>query len=343
MIFEYVMQTQLLFAFSQQTSMPLLPELYFLNVRFYLLQAVLDSYSTEAEEINRLHIYFYCAAAFILLVVTVCTFFVLYKFKHKEGQEFKPKMLPAKWEIPMLGVPLALIIVFFIMTLKTMNRILPSAEGKNPDVVITGHQFWWEANYPAQKVTTANEIHLPAGRPILLKLLSADVIHDWWVPSFGNKMDLVSGRENYLWLNIKKPGVYHGACSEFCGAQHAHMQIIVIAQNEADYNNWLQQHAPKTTGINDALALSGEKVFQEKTCGNCHNISGTAANGRAAPDLTHLASRQTLLTGMLANNKENLRRWIEDPQEIKPGAKMPKFTFDKQSLDALTTYLASLK
>ena len=243
----------------------------------------------------------------------------------------------------MLGVPMALVVAFFIMTVKTMHDVEPPHEGKNPDVIITGHQFWWEANYPAQKVTTANEIHLPAGRTILMKLLTADVIHDWWVPSFGNKMDLVSGRENYLWLNIKKPGVYHGICSEFCGAQHANMHIIVIAQNQQDYAQWLQQHSPATTPLADPVALSGQQVFQQQTCGNCHRVSGTPAAGGAGPDLTHLASRQTLLTGVLDNNKENLEKWIQNPQEIKPGAQMPRFALDKQSLEALTTYLTSLK
>lgn len=309
----------------------------------YLLQSVLQSYSKEANEINRLHVYFYWAAGFILLAVTVSTVLVLYKFRHKPGKPFEPKQLSSKWEIPMLGVPLALVIVFFFMMLKTMRDVLPAAEGKNADVVITGHQFWWEANYPAQNVTTANEIHLPAGRPILLKLLSADVIHDWWVPSFGNKMDLVSGKENYLWLNIKEPGEYKGICSEFCGAQHANMHINVIAQNEQDYNGWLQQHAQNAAATNDALAQAGARIFMDRTCGNCHRVKGTAAVGGSAPDLTHLASRKTLLTGVMENNQENLKKWIENPQEIKPGAKMPKFALDKPSLDALTTYLTSLK
>lgn len=155
-------------------------------------------------------------------------------------------------------------------------------------------------------------------------------------------MDLVSGKENYLWVNIKQPGIYRGICSEFCGAQHANMHIIVIAQNEQDYDRWLQTTAAPSV-INNALSANGAQIFQEKTCGNCHRIKGTPALGGAGPDLTHLASRQTILTGMLENNQNNLKRWIEDPQNIKPGAKMPKFALDKPSLDALTTYLTTLK
>ncbi len=316
---------------------------YLFTAHFYLLDSVLHSATTQAEEINKLHVYFLFAAAFILFIVTAATVYVLLKFKSKEGQEYQPKTLSTKWEILMIGVPMAMVIVFFILTVRTMHDVLPSAEGKSPDVVVTGHQFWWEAQYPGQQVTTANEIHLPAGKTILVKLLSADVIHDWWVPEFGNKMDLISGKENYLWLNIKKPGIYHGACSEFCGAQHAGMRLIVIAQPEQEYNQWLLQHKQPAAATNDALAQTGAQIFAEKTCGNCHNISGTSSNGQAGPDLTHLASRQTLLTGLIPNNKESLARWIENPQEIKPGANMPKFYLDKDSVNALVAYLSSLK
>jgi len=316
---------------------------YLFTAHFYLLDSVLHSATTQAEEINKLHVYFLFAAAFILFIVTAATVYVLLKFKSKEGQEYQPKTLSTKWEILMIGVPMAMVIVFFILTVRTMHDVLPSAEGKSPDVVVTGHQFWWEAQYPGQQVTTANEIHLPAGKTILVKLLSADVIHDWWVPEFGNKMDLISGKENYLWLNIKKPGIYHGACSEFCGAQHAGMRLIVIAQPEQEYNQWLLQHKQPAAATNDALAQTGAQIFAEKTCGNCHNISGTSSNGQAGPDLTHLASRQTLLTGLIPNDKKSLARWIENPQEIKPGANMPKFYLDKDSVNALVAYLSSLK
>lgn len=224
-----------------------------------------------------------------------------------------------------------------------MHTVLPSADGKKPDVVVTGHQYWWEASYPSANVTTANEIHLPAGRPVLLKLLSADVIHDWWIPEFGNKMDLVSGKENYLWLNIKKPGNYEGACSEFCGSQHAGMRLKVIAETEDDYQKWLTHEATASNIVSTTDEQHGEQLFTDKTCGSCHAISGTSAMGRAGPDLTHLASRKTLLTGLIPNNKENLGKWILQPQKIKPGARMPEFRMDKQDADAIVAYLSSLK
>lgn len=308
-----------------------------------LLDFVLRSSSLQAKEINRLHIYFYEAAGIILLVVIATTIFMLKKFKQKNGEVQETKTLSARWEIPMIGIPLVLVVFFFYMSLRTMQHVLPSAEGKQPDVVITGHQFWWEAQYPANGVVTANEIHLPVGKTILLKLNSADVIHDWWVPQFGNKMDLINGRDNYLWVNITAPGIYKGACSEFCGAQHAGMFIQVIAQNEDDYNKWLAHFKQSAVPVNNELIQKGAQIFQMQTCGNCHGIKGTNARGRAGPDLTHLASRSTLLTGLLINNRYNLKQWIQDPQKIKPGANMPNFFLDKSSMEALVTYLSSLQ
>ncbi len=309
----------------------------------FFIDFVLRSSSTQAEAINRLHVYFLGAAGFILFIVIAATVFIVYKFRSREGQPYQPKTLSRKWEIAMLGVPLALVVVFFFLMLRTMQQVAPPVAGNTPDVIITGHQYWWEAQYPAQQVTTANEIHLPVGRKLLLKLVSADVIHDWWVPQFGNKMDLISGRDNFLWLQITAPGKYRGACSEFCGAQHAGMFINVIAEPEDKFDDWIKAHQQLPAAAANPLVQKGAQLFQLKTCGSCHAISGTAARGRAGPDLTHLASRQTLLTGLLQNNKESLSQWLQHPQQIKPGANMPKFFLDKPSLDALVAYLASLK
>lgn len=303
------------------------------------LQSVLQSSSRQAEEINRLTNYFFVAAGFILLVVTVFTAYVLYKFRGNK-KETSSKPLSRKWEIAMIGIPSLLVAIFLYLNIKTINSVEPDHGNKTPDVIITAHQWWWEASYPSSNVVTANEIHLPVGKNILLKLLSADVVHDWWIPQFGNKMDMVPTQENYLWLNIKQPGEYYGICSEFCGAQHAHMRLKVIAQSDEEYNNWLmhrQQPAMNT------VFTDGAQLFMTKTCGNCHRINGTAANGTVGPDLTHLGSRQTLLAGLLENNLQNLQNWIKDPQQIKPGAYMPDFHLDDTTVKSIAFYLNSLK
>jgi cytochrome c oxidase subunit II len=303
------------------------------------LQSVLRSSSQQAEEINHLTNYFFIAAAFILLVVAVLTFLALYKFsENKNNTPSKP--LSKKWEFLTIGVPSLLVAVFLYLNIKTINKVEPAHGNTKPDVIITAHQWWWEATYPTSRVVTANEIHLPAGKQILLKLLSADVVHDWWIPQFGNKMDMVPGQENFLYVNIKQPGEYFGTCSEFCGAQHAHMRLKIIAQNETDYNNWLLQRQQPSTNV--AFA-SGAQLFMQKTCGNCHRINGTTAQGTIGPDLTHIASRKTLLAGLLENNIENLTNWIRDPQQIKPGAYMPDFHLDDTTVKSISLYLSSLK
>jgi cytochrome c oxidase subunit 2 len=303
------------------------------------LQSVLRSSSHQAEEINQITNYFFIAAGIILVIVAGSTAYVLYHFKANKNKT-SSKTLNRNWEIAMIGIPTLLVIIFLYLNIKTINSVEPDTKGQTPDAVITGHQWWWEASYPSANVITANEIHLPAGKRVLLKLLSADVIHDWWVPEFGNKMDMVPGQENYLWVTIKQPGSYYGTCSEFCGAQHAHMRIKVIAETQEDFNQWIQQNQQP---VSNASFEYGAQVFTQKTCGNCHRINGTAANGNIGPDLTHLASRQTLLAGLLENNLENLESWIRDPQHIKEGANMPNFHLDDSSVRNIAAYLYSLK
>lgn len=225
-----------------------------------------------------------------------------------------------------------------------MNAVSPSVpKNRQPDIVITGHQWWWEVAYPASNVVSANEVHLPVGKQLLMEMRSADVIHDWWVPELGNKMDLIPNHPNYLWLNIHKPGKYIGACSEFCGAQHAWMRINVIAQTESDFNKWLAANAKDAVQPTDELAMKGAELVQSKSCGSCHRIVGTAATSNVGPDLTHLASRHSLLTGLMENNENNLFKWISHPQQIKPGAHMPDFNMDKDSVNAIVHYLEELK
>jgi cytochrome c oxidase subunit II len=210
-------------------------------------------------------------------------------------------------------------------------------------VVITGHQWWWQVEYPGTEVVTANEVHLPVGRPLLMEMRSADVIHDWWVPELGNKTDLIPGSSNYLWVEIRKRGDYAGACSEFCGAQHAWMRIKVVAESQADFSRWLAANAKTAVGPVDSLAREGALLFQTKTCANCHRVSGTPAVAGVGPDLSHLGSRSELLTGLLPMSEAGLMDWIEHPQRIKPGARMPDFIFSPDSVRAIAHYLEHLK
>lgn len=311
-----------------------------------LLQAVMNPASNQADRINRLFNYFNIAAGLMLLLVISLIIYVCIKFKAKKGDNNDPVQTSGnkKLEAAMIGIPTLLLVFFFYQTVTTMNAVSPEVtKNRQPDVIITGHQWWWEVYYPATNVYAANEVHLPVGKQLLMEMRSADVIHDWWVPELGNKMDLVPNHPNYLWLNIHKPGKYFGACSEFCGAQHAWMRITVIAQTKNDFDHWIASNVKLAAQPTDELANTGAALFQAKSCGSCHRIAGTAAITNVGPDLTHLASRQTLLTGLMVNNENNLFKWISHPQNVKPGAHMPDFNMDKDSIKAIVHYLEFLK
>ena len=311
-----------------------------------LLQSITNPASQQADRINRLFNSFNIAAACMLLLVSFLVVYICIKFRAKEGDSSAPATTKGnnKLEALMIGVPTLLLAYFFYQTVSVEKAVAPPVDkSMKPDVIITGHQWWWEVEYPASKVITANEVHLPVGKHLLMEMRSADVIHDWWVPQLGNKMDLIPNLTNYLWLDIKKPGNYIGACSEFCGAQHAWMRINVVAQTQVDFNKWLAANASNAATPSDTLAMTGERLFQEKTCGNCHRIQGTDANAIVGPDLTHIGSRQEILTGLMKNNEANLYEWINHPQQIKPGAHMPDFILDKDSVNAIAHYLSGLK
>lgn len=310
-----------------------------------LLQSVEDPASLQADRINRLFNHFNLAAAAMLLLVTVLVIYICIRFRHRKGDdtEGSPNTGNRLMESLMIGLPTLLLAWFFYETVSASNAILPGHDAsRQPDVIITGHQFWWEITYPG-KVITANEVHLPTGRHLLMEMRSADVIHDWWVPQLGNKMDLIPGNDNYLWVDIRQPGDYYGACSEFCGAEHAWMRIHVIAQSPADFNRWLDSNATVAAAPADSMAREGAILFQTKTCSNCHRIAGTAAIATAGPDLTHIGGRTEILTGMLAMNEKNLADWISHPQRIKEGSYMPDFMFSKDSIRAIAHYLDQLK
>lgn len=312
----------------------------------FFLQSILNPASLQAERINRLFTFFNLAAGGMLLLVVFLVVFICIKFRRRIGDESEsthPKS-NNKLEIIMIGGPTLLLAWFFYQTVSTIHVLTPPlVAGQQPDVVITGHQWWWEVAYPSAKVITANEVHLPVGKHLLLELRTADVIHDWWVPQLGSKVDLIPNKSNYLYLDINKPEEYLGSCSEFCGAQHAWMRIHVIAQKADDFASWLNDNAGNAIAPEDSLALTGAALFQSKTCGGCHRIQGTEAMGNAGPDLTHLSSRKQLLTGVLENNASNLFKWISHPQEIKPGAHMPNFIFSKDTVNAIVHYLNQLR
>ncbi|HTX89162.1 MAG TPA: c-type cytochrome, partial [Bacteroidales bacterium] len=202
---------------------------------------------------------------------------------------------------------------------------------------------WWDLRYLRDQVVTANELHIPVGRQLLLQIESADVIHDWWVPELGRKMDAIPGKSNFLWIEADRPGTFAGSCNEYCGGEHAWMRIRVIAQVPEDFDRWLreQKHPPPVPA--DSIGEAGARIFLGKACSGCHAIAGTPAQSHIGPELSHVASRETLGAGVLTNTPENMTRWMKDPQKVKPGARMPDFKLNEDELTCLVTYLEGLK
>ncbi|WP_372619129.1 c-type cytochrome [Falsiroseomonas sp.] len=254
----------------------------------------------------------------------------------------------ARWMV--VGGGLALPgIALTAMLLVLPRGPLPAAAEAGPTIEIVARQFWWEIRYAgpapgAPAVVTANELHIPAGVPVRLRLTSRDVIHGFAIPALGGAADLVPGRTEELVLRADAPGAFRAACYAFCGVQHAHMALPVLAMPRDEWQTWLRAQAAAAAAPQAGPALQGRDIFIASGCGSCHAVRGHGADGEAGPDLTHFASRETIGAGMLPNTRAALTGWIAATQQIKPGAKMPSFhLLTGPELHALATYLEGLR
>ncbi len=240
--------------------------------------------------------------------------------------------------------PAIIIVIVFVVTVRTMY-----AESQRPDadaliVDVTGHQWWWEVSYPDLAVSTANEVHIPAGVDVEIHLRSADVIHSFWVPALAGKRDALPERTNTLTIDADHPGTYAGRCAEFCGIQHANMDFVVVAHDAASFEAWIDARRAPAANPDSEIGAAGAELFVARGCGSCHAVDGLATGGdEPAPDLTHLASRRAIAGGLLASTGPDLRTWIADPHAVKPGVLMPDVALTDTELDALVAYLESLR
>jgi cytochrome c oxidase subunit 2 len=283
-----------------------------------------------------------CAAIFVLVLALVVYACVRFRSRPDSAPPFQDTG-DTKREIAWTGGAIAVVGVLFVLTLAAMHSADPPVPDRTPDLVVRAHQWWWEVRYPASGVVTANEIHVPVGEKLVVRLESADVIHDFWVPQLGRKMDMIPGHPNSMWLEADVPGIYTGACSEFCGAGHAWMLLRVIAEPRADFEAWRRSQLRAPSKPRGAAERRGARLFDDKTCKSCHAIAGTAAAASLGPDLTHVAARSTLAAGVLANGRENLARWLTDPQAFKPGTLMPNLHLTSSQADDLAAYLWTLR
>ena len=245
-----------------------------------------------------------------------------------------------------IAVPLVVLAVVLVYSVGVGNAMSVTPFKDALTVHITGKQWWWQVRYMKGSdviADTANEIHLPVGTPVKLKLSSTDVIHSFWAPNLTGKMDLIPGRTNEIWLRADSPGVWRGQCAEFCGAQHAHMGFEVIAENSGKFYEWLHwQRQTAVEPVTDA-ARQGQQIFLQGPCVMCHSIRGTPAGASAGPDLTHRAGRRTLAAAAIPNTRGHLGGWVVNAQGIKPGSNMPRINLEANQLELLLTYLESLR
>jgi cytochrome c oxidase subunit 2 len=212
---------------------------------------------------------------------------------------------------------------------------------------VTGHQWWWDVRYennvPDRIFTTANEIYVPVGKPVTVKLAASDVIHSFWVPSVTGKQDLIPGQDNEIQFIVSRPGVYRGQCAEFCGWQHAHMGLLVIAVSDQEFDSWRDAQLAPAASSADPQQQKGAALFASKACVMCHAIRGTLAGSRVGPDLTHFGSRRSIASATLPMSRGSIAAWIVDPQGIKPGTNMPNVPIAADEIEPLVSYLAGLR
>ncbi len=248
-------------------------------------------------------------------------------------------------------VPFVILFILFVLGLKLLASFPihdPHHANMKPDILVIGHQWWWEVHYlndhPDMQATTANEIHIPANQPVTIELESQDVIHSFWVPALHGKVDLVPGHPNFVRIEASHAGAFSGQCAEYCGAEHARMRLLVIAQQPDEYQAWLNQQRKPGAEPTTQEAIHGQQVFLSGPCAMCHSVRGTAAGGRVAPDLTHIGSRHFIAANSFPNNNAYLEAWVTHAQSLKPEAQMPNLTqFNGQQLRDLVAYLRQLQ
>jgi cytochrome c oxidase subunit 2 len=309
--------------------------------------------ATPARSAFNLSMLVLSVTAVIFLIVAGLLLYALIRYRSRPGdsprepaQIYGSNQIELSWTV----IPILIVVMLFLST----TRVILGTEGiPKPasafDVIVIGHQYWWEYRYPQLNIVTANELHVPLSdpahpSPTFLTLLSADTDHSFWVPRLAGKTDLIPNHPNQMWIGPHETGVFLGQCAQYCGTQHAKMLLRVYVQPRDEFERWVQQQQQSAShAAPGAESSSGQRVFESTACVNCHAVSGTPAKGRFGPDLTHLMSRDTIAAGAAPNTPQMLRLWIRNPDAIKPGSKMPAMGLSDADVDALATYLETLR
>jgi cytochrome c oxidase subunit II len=306
--------------------------------------------STPARSILHLSILVLTTTGIIFVAVSALLIHSISKFRARSAnansepaQVYGSTQIELAWTI----IPILIVIVLFVATARGIHEIQDAPMPANAvEVIVIGHQFWWEYRYPQLGVVTANELHIPVSdpahpTPTFLQLLSADTDHSFWIPELAGKTDLIPNHPNRMWMDPEHTGIFLGQCAQYCGTQHAKMLLRVSVDNPEEFAEWVREQ--RRPVVQDEGVAGGKRVFETTACINCHSINGTVANGRFGPDLTHLMSRSTIAAGAAINTPENLRLWIQNPDAIKHGSLMPAMKLGDSDLDALVGYLETLR
>ncbi len=309
-------------------------------------QSMLSTHSPQAHNIALLW-WWMLAAATIVFLGAVAMLVVAWVRRGTPGLPFFGEREEISEGMVLLfgiGIPAVVLVVLFGVSDVYLVRQTspPDPRSTAMTINVVGHQWWWEVRYPGGSAVTANEIHIPVNTRVNVVTTTADVIHSFWVPALNRKIDTIPGRRNRVLLYASRAGVYRGQCSQFCGLQHAHMSMYVVAQPPAAFKAWLANMSAPARSPTSAPARAGERLFMSSQCASCHTIAGTPAQGRIGPDLSHVASRASLASATIPNTPRELAAWISNPQAIKPGTLMPDLGLSRADVRELATYLESL-
>ncbi len=307
-------------------------------------QDTFDPQGPVARDLDNLIEPVFLIAGVIFVLVNGLIVYAVIKFRRRSDDD-APRQIHgnAKLELGWTIGPALVLLPVAVLTLITVADVDRTPEG--PDVIpvtVTGHQFWWEYTYPEHDVVTANEMHIPAGKPIAVTLESDDVIHSFWPPKLAGKVDVIPGRKNHMVIEADEPGTYLGQCGEFCGLGHAHMGLRVVAHSRKGFEEWVRSNAEPAARPAGGEAAEGALMFRQKGCASCHTVEGFAA-GEVGPDLTHLKQRKVFAGAMFPMNDQSLRIWLRDPPAEKPGSLMPNLNLSEDEITKLIAYLNTLK
>lgn len=319
-------------------------------------QSSMDPAGTQARQLLEVGEYFFWVCLVVYLIVVAILFRSLIRSRgERKPWDLTPDTAPVASHERLLtqavvfGAIATAVVLLMLLTMDLMAAQAISSL-RDPDeltIEVTGRQWWWEFQYsgdrPSDEVVTANEIHIPVGRTVHFRLTSADVIHSFWVPNLHGKRDLFPGQETSLRVEADSPGTYMGQCAEFCGLQHSLMRFVVVVESAEEFADWLENQRQPAKEPTTEQAQRGKKLFNSTTCAMCHSVRGTEAFGSVGPDLTHFASRRSLGAGSLPNTPGHVGGWITDPQQIKPGVRMPQHAYSPQDLRDLIAYLEVLE